>query len=720
MSLTVRFGLIAILAASAAPIQGATAQAASSAAPESASGAGGLEEIIVTAEKRVIDLQKAAAAITALSGDDLTAMGATDIRAVAAISPSTKFATEGNVAQQFIRGIGSNLDFAWVPEAVSYNVNGAPITRFASLATMYDVERIEVLPGPQGTLYGGSASGGVINIITNKPTSEFDASALIEAGNEGRVLGTFVVNTPLSDTLKLRTAINVLRHDGYQSIGTDDENSWSGRVSMLYDPSDFFSLYAWANVYQSRIKPAATQYFPVPKGQDPRDIPAVGPPFEIPAIGISYPGFDATTVHGDYNAFTAGAEAAMKFDNFTLTYLPAATVYTDHDLRSIAGFPQTFDIGIHTYTQELRANSTSDSPLQWIGGLYWKKNIYVHDYVFGPYLGGARVPGEDTSYAAYGQLTYSVTDAFRLSAGLRVSHDKKTATDAYGIFPLCTSFPCPNGEFSEGRLPFDFDHSWDNFGWKLSAEYDVASSVMLYATVQTGYNPGTFNPVPSTANFDNLVEDQTLMSYTAGIKSRWLDNRLQINDEIYYYDYKDLILQAYRLDTGNTAYYNAPKTRIYGNDLTIRGMVTDADQITLGLGLLHANLVEFSNSGTDYSGERLMYAPKVTASLTYQHTAELRTGAQIVFSLSSHYDDGYYAGDSFDHDNHPELWQDSYTMTDASLTYNSANGKWSVALWGRNLEDKAVIGAGAPVSPGLGAGFFEAPRTFGLRFQTGL
>jgi hypothetical protein len=198
---------------------------------------------------------------------------------------------------------------------------------------------------------------------------------------------------------------------------------------MLYDPSEFFSLYAWANVYQSRNKPAATQYFPVPKGQDPREVPAVGPPFEIPAIGISYEGFDATTVRGDYNAFTAGAEAVMHFDDFTLTYLPAATVYTDHDLRSIAGFPQTFDISIHTYTQELRATSALDSPLQWIGGLYWKKNIYTHDYVFGPYLGGARVPGEDTSYAAYGQLTYSVTEALRLTGGLRVSRDDKTAED---------------------------------------------------------------------------------------------------------------------------------------------------------------------------------------------------------------------------------------------------------------------------------------------------
>jgi iron complex outermembrane receptor protein len=243
---------------------------------------------------------------------------------------------------------------------------------------------------------------------------------------------------------------------------------------------------------------------------------------------------------------------------------------------------------------------------------------------------------------------------------------------------------------------------------------------MLYATIQTGYNPGTFNPVPSTPTFDNLVENQTLLSYTAGVKSRFLDNRLQVNAEIFDYEYEDLILQAFSAATGSTAYFNAPKTRIYGADLSVRALVTDNDELSVGLGLLDATLTEFTNQGIDYSGERLMYSPQVSLSLGYQHTTDLSSGAQVVASIWSHYDDGYWTGDSFDHDNHPELWQDSYIQTDVSLAYNAASGKWSVALWCKNLEDEAVVGAGAPISPGFGAVIFEAPRTYGVRFQTSL
>lgn len=695
-----------------------SAHATAAAAADAAESAGGLEEVIVTAEKRSVSSQKVASAVTAVTGEMMADLGITDLRGMAALTPSVRFVTESNAAQQFIRGIGSNLDFAWVPEAISYNVNGVPITRFASLTTMFDVERVEVLPGPQGTLYGGNAGGGVVNLTSRRPVHETDASATVEVGNYGRLLTTLVGNVALGEHWSARAAVNVSRHDGYMKAGTqdiDDEKAVSGRVSALYDANDGFSFYAWANFYRNRARMPSTPFLPLQNPSNPWQMPAFGPPFAIPGL-VSYPANDLASGRGKFNAFTAGAQAEWHLDGMTVSYLPSALVYTDHDLRIIGGFQQTFDIGIHAYTQELRVVSDTDGPLQWLGGVYWRQNTFQHDYVFGPYLGGAHVPGRDRSVAAYGQATYAIAETTRLTAGGRLTRDEKQAGDAWGRYPTCAPpLYCSDGKFVEGRLPFDFKHTWSRFDWKLGIEHDLAEKSMLYATIQTGYNAGTFNPVPTTAIFNNLVRPQTLTSYTVGSKNRFNDDRIELNAEVYLYDYKDLILQAYSVANGNTAYFNAPKTKITGADLSAKMQLGADTTISIGVGLLNARLKEFNTGGKSFSGARLMYSPTLTANATLRHAFHLGTG-ELVGLVSSRHESGYWSGDSFDHATNPELWQGAYTMSDASLTYEPDNGKWTLGLWAKNLENKAIKAASAPIAPGFGATFLEPPRTYGVRW----
>ena len=690
---------------------------------------GVLEEVTVTAGKRTVSEQKAPEAVTVVTGEDLVNNGATDIRAIVQLTPSVRFGYESNVAQQFIRGIGSNLDYAWVPESVALNVNGAQINRFASMSTLYDIERVELAPGPQGTLYGGSASGGVINITTHRPTAVQESSALVEVGNYGIVNTTLVDNTPISDKLKMRAAVNISRHDGYQSIGSDDDAAVSGRLSALYDPSDKASIFVWASFYQDRARPA-TPWIITPGVSDVWSIPQYGFPFGIPAGGlfpgspaISYPANDLSAGRADYHAVMAGGQADIHLSGFTLSYLPSAVVYTDHDLRVVAGFKQTFDVDIHSYAQELRATSDNASALQWIGGLYWQKNSTLHTYLFGagefgPFLSGGTVPDDRTNYSAYGQATFAASPTLRFTAGARFSHDQTTADNAIFVYPTCAPpLYCSDGHFVKGTLPYSVDHSWTRFDWKAGAEFDVTPKSLLYATVQTGYNPGTFNPQPSTPTFDNLVKPQTLTSLTVGSKNRFLNDRLQLNDELYYYDYKDLIVATYSAATGANAYFNAPKSRIYGNELTGVFLATADDQINLGVGLLHARIVEFSNNGTNYSGSQLMYSPQVTMNLGLQHTQRLSSGGSVVANVASHYENGFYTGDSLDHAVNPTLFQHAFTTTNASLMYHAAGDSWSVGIWAKNLENKGVLGAAAPVAPGVAASFYEPPRTYGVRFE---
>ncbi len=675
-----------------------------------------LAEITVTAEKRTVNEQKAPEAVTVVSGVQLEELGASDIRTVELLSPSTRFAYESNVAQQFIRGIGDDLDYAWVPDSVSFNVNGAQITRFASMASLFDIDSIEVLPGPQGTLYGGSASGGVINITTKRPSATPESSALVDIGNYGSVVATLVENVPINDQFQVRAALNINRHDAYQSNGSDDDDAVSGRVSALYNPNDTLSIFVWTGFYEDRNRPASP-WFITPHNSNPWFVPQVGPPFSEPAIGVSYPGTDLTAGHSEYHAFMAGGQIDVRFPTFTLSYLPSTVIYTDHDLRIISGFDQTFNVDIHSYAQELRLTSDANTSLQWIGGLYWRQNDTFHNYLFGPYLSGGSIPDNNTNYSAYGQATYSLTDAWRFTLGGRFSHDSTTADNATSVYPYCATFPCPGGQFLEGTLPFSFSHSWNRVDWKVGTDIDIGPKSLLYAAVQTGYNAGTFNPTPSTSTFNNLVNPQTLVSYTVGVKNRFLDDRLQLNDELYDYEYKDLVLQAFSAATGVAEYFNAPKTRIYGDELTARLLVTTADEISLGVGLLHARLVDFTDAGISYAGAQLMFSPEATATIGVHHTEHLASGATVTADVTTQYTDGYWAGDSFNHAQNPELFQHAFTATTAAILYHAASGKWSVGVWGKNLENHGVFGAAGAVSPGVGAAFIEPPRTFGLRFQ---
>jgi len=170
------------------------------------------------------------------------------------------------------------------------------------------------------------------------------------------------------------------------------------------------------------------------------------------------------------------------------------------------------------------------------------------------------------------------------------------------------------------------------------------------------------------------------------------------------------------LANGNTAYFNAPKTKITGADVTAKMQVGSDTTLSVGVGVLNARLTEFSNACNNYSGARLMFSPKLTANASLRQVFHLASG-QLVGLVSSRHETGYWSGDSFDHATNPELWQDAYTMSDASLTYEPENGKWSLGVWAKNIENKAIHAASAPIAPGFGATFLETPRTYGLRWQ---
>ncbi len=233
--------------------------------PESSAAAAGLEEVVVTAQKQSEDLQRTAAAVTVLSSAELVESGVTDLRSVQMLAPSVRFQAEGNNTQVFIRGVGANLDFANVEQSVGFVINGAYIPREGTSAAFFDLGRLEVLPGPQGTLYGRSSIGGTIVLTANRPAHNWDGNALLELEDYSGVHAGYAQNFPLTDSLALRGAFDYRYHEGYNKSGGDSKDDYGVRLSALYEPSDDFSIFFWTQYAEKNGHPQNL----VNKGYDP-------------------------------------------------------------------------------------------------------------------------------------------------------------------------------------------------------------------------------------------------------------------------------------------------------------------------------------------------------------------------------------------------------------------------------------------------------------------
>jgi iron complex outermembrane recepter protein len=681
----------------------ATTSAAAPALAETASGTGATEpatvaapgsstdlgEIIVTATKRSESLQKAPAAITALSGQALSDLGIKTAVDLTKIVPSAEIVEGPAVSQPFIRGIGSNIDNPYVDPGVAINVNGVSTPRYASSAGFLDVARVEVLPGPQGTLYGGSAAGGVINVISVQPGHNYEGQATVEAGNYGLAHVSVAQNVPITEDLSVRAALDFERHDGYQSRDIDSVRAkTSARISALWTPTDKFTAYVFGSLFDDAGKPGATVNSPLLNPRSPWSIPATGPLVGNPV--------DADFVNGSYKNYIAGGRFDYNFGGVTLSYIPGAVIVNVLSDTYAADFPFVLQDAEHQYSNELRLSNNEASQNSWLLGLFQSQ-----DHInFSFYFAGAPslvVPSQtNRDYAGYAQDVFRPTDWLRLTVGARFSYDSK---DADGLGAA--------GDFSA-------NHSWTHSDYKLGMDVDLASNVLGYAAVQTGYLPGGYTPLPNSAGFNNNVEPETLLSYTVGVKSRVLNDRLTLNDEAYYYIYKNYQVVAISLETGFQTVYNAPRSIIYGDQINAIYKLTDQDSINLGVNFMSAHFTELEVGGADLRGYQLANAPVMSGTGGFEHKSELPDGSSVTFRIQSHIQSGYWG--VYDHP--AGTRQDAYTKTDLTLGYARPNKGWSASLWVKNVENTAVFqAAAAGGQPGPASSFIAAPRTFGVQFS---
>jgi iron complex outermembrane receptor protein len=696
----------------------------------------GLTEVIITAQKIAQPASKTPLALSVLSGEDLKNAGTVDPRALGATLPNVEISQESGMLQVAIRGVTS-LDMTEKGDpSAAFHIDGAYIPRYeAQAAAFFDLDRIEVLRGPQGTLYGRNATAGAINLISNKPTRKLEGKVGIELGNYNTRRYDGVLNIPLGDVWAFRAAVNGNKHDTYLNPGPnriplESQDDKSARVHLLgnFTPDTSLLLTAEHNqIGGAGVTPVPlTNFFTgTPTGTLPFTAPGRGNDLLNPVYVDRGSDVQRTAAwefkqdlnqHRENFANSLRAEFKTKLGSTEMTYqIAQMRMHTDQLNNGVYfGFPfaNTINGDSKAVSNELRFNSTGSGPLRWVAGVYhFDEDNFRHSeyntYITAPF--GSFVVNlpflasiNNKSKAAFGQATYSLRDDTRVTAGVRYTKDRKSGYDPLSgeaaVAPATTS-----------SKAYAQDVSFNNTSWKLGIDHDLTRTIMLYASVSTGYKSGGFNAEADTG----VYKPETLKSYEAGVKGRFLNNHLQVSANAFHYDYKDqqLTITTCRTNDPATCHSftsNAANSVVNGLEVESKLKVGTGGELRATAAFTDAHYKDYHpNSTINYSGRDLDRAPNTTIGLGYTHRFLLENGGEIAATLSTRHSTSYYLSDpTID----VRYRQPSFRKSDASIGYDSADGKWNVQLFVKNIEDEITIQSRVP-----GAFFVSDPRTYGIR-----
>jgi iron complex outermembrane recepter protein len=722
----------------------------------------GLKDIVVTAQRREENLQRTALAVSAVSGDALTKQSITQATDLTRLVPALQVAPAASLTQIYLRGVGTFGANAFAEQGVAFNLDGIYLSRPAAPAALfYDLERIEVLKGPQGTLYGRNATGGAVNLITVRPKlGETSGFLTAEYGNYDAIKGSAAINLPLGDRAALRVSGQYVNRDGYFSDGYDDEDSQAVRGQLRFDTGGGFNVNLSADYGHVGGMGSGGTIMPLlfSKGDrrlgpsDPAVIAAYvarTPTAPVPQIIAKNDGYQDNTFYGA--SLTANADLGFA----KLTVIPAWR-RTDLDFRSYAS---SFLIQVTEKSDQMsletRLSNQSDR-LKWVlGGYYFVEDVTARQF-YNQASNGTRINSDLTtdSFAFFGEATFSVTDRFRVTGGLRYTRDNKQQVSETHTYPFVGFVPPGFPAF----IPIILDIRGDatsnvNFSrttWKGGLEFDVAPHSLLYASVATGFKSGILYPALGV----NYSAPERMTAYTLGSKNRFLDNTLQFNVEAFYWDYKDqqishLAPVQVATTPGGPIYgpvfktENAGSATIYGAEAELLWQPTQSDLFSLNVQYLHAKYDElryqaYSVSGpapvvgclvtptsllgasaaariynVDCSGKPVVNAPRWAINAGYEHTFGLGNAGRIIAGADTRIESSRFLSIDF----LAQGQQGSYMMSNARLTYETASRNFALTAFVNNIEDELVFSNSlqSPAKAGVLYNQLRPPRTYGVR-----
>lgn len=668
----------------------------------------GIQEVIVTAQKRAESASRTPLALTALTNKDLEERGVTDAADLTYVVPNVQIGTaDGGNTNIYIRGIGSNNTTEGGDPAAAFHLDGVYLGRpDEARVAFFDVDRVEVLRGPQGTLYGRNATAGAVNVITGKPEDTLGGKLSFEVGSYDLRRTDGMINLPVNDMLALRVAVMGEHHENYVHTASpnNNQNTTAARIHALFKYSKDGNILL--TVDQAKINGPDNQGVVLPIKDS------------YGQAGLT----DLTTLDatGSANYYGVRLEWNQNFGFATLTYLGAHR-HREVDSSSYeqGGFGPSYSSingNAEQSSHEIRLSSNEGGPWKWVVGAY-AYNEGQDDFAsFSNSVLTSTVPDfESRSRAVFGQATYSLTPSLRLTAGARTTRDTKSSFGEVSTFTLFgpTQYATTNTE-----------QSWDHTDGKLGIDYDLTPGSMLYANVATGYKAGGFNSASAAGNSPmSPYNPEKLTSVEGGLKTKMFGNTGQLNIALFHYGYKDLQVNTIVSVGGGAGLVlvnNAASATVNGLEGDLKVRVSPAGTFDTSFAYTDAKYDKFvncvyepDNSVHDCSGNALRNAPKVTLTLGYEHRIPVGDG-NVTLRADTRFSSKYYNDDT----NSDLFRQGSYTRSDLSARYDTADYKYYVSAYARNLENRNVMASRYPAVVGESRGYFAPPRTFGMTVGT--
>jgi len=702
-----------------------------------------LPEIVVTAQRRTENIQDAPLSVTAFTGSALTAAGITVVRDLGEVDSTLQFSAIGGIATVFMRGLGNPVATLGNEASVPMYIDDVYYSRLSpSFFDLVNVDNVEILKGPQGTLFGRNASAGVISIYTRDPGNTPVIEGMVGYGNYATTTAQLYASVPITD--KLAADISLSEYNQASGWGRNVYNgdqtylnySFNARSKVIWKPTDsttvkFIGYYVEQNSLQGVL---TTPYAgTVGGGVDNSGTITVPPQPPQPRfydIKLDHmPGVRTQTYGGSirvdqelgFGVFSSISAARKTNESYLsdgdLTPYPLA----NYDTRPAD----------QQYSEELQLKSKPGAPMSWIGGFFYLNTLggYNPIHIYGNTftaegINSIRLIGEQrlNSFAPYGQVTYPILPDTNLTAGLRYNKDVLRG------FGSTTIYTYPGGPLSGlgpsflSAPPFDQTRHFGKLTYKVSVDHHLNPNVMAYALVSTGYKSGTYNAVSISSG---ALNPETVTTYEFGLKTELLDHRLRLDGAVFRNNLKDLQVQSSQM--GIETVINAGSARSQGVEVESTALLARGLTARLSATYLQAEFLNFSNAPYFYQrpgggnslgtinarGNVLPRAPRESLGAGLNYVVDVSSVGKFAFDANVAYSSKFY----WDSDN--VISQGPLTIVNASATFTPRRAEaLSIRLWAKNLTNKEYYSiefeeqgpAGFAASP-------AAPRTVGAEFR---
>ena len=661
--------------------------------------------------------------VATLSAAELQNAGVTSSVSLSLAVPGLMFMQGANNATPFIRGVGSTTSSVGSESAVATYVDGVYISSLnGTLFELNNVDRVEVLKGPQGTLFGRNATGGVVHIITRDPSFTTSANVQLGYGNYDTTTGSFYGTTGLGEKVAVDlAAYGRDQPDGWGTALVSGDPTFThrhvgGRAKLLWLPAERTRIVLAADYNRARNEDGLGYHlWPNSVGTD-----------GVSGYSGFYDNYDDPNDHSDVSQTGVSLTARQDFSAIRLVSITAwrnldGHFSLDQDATPLVVSRSSIAQHDRTVTQEVQLLSPDDAPLPWIGGVYYYDDFSAYDPL--GTKGSAVAPLDERqtwseqkskSYAAFAQIVPEIATDTHLTLGARYTRDERSVSGSTVGF---------TGTNSAVLSSATQDASWSKTTWRVAVDRRFTPDVMAYISADRGFKSGIYNLVNYAAR---PVRPETIDAYQFGIKTEFANHRARLNASAFYYDYEDLQLQ--KIVTGSTILINAAGAVMKGLDAELTWMPTQSLTVRGGFSLVDSHYTDFHDapffspivgpggqpaggnrqSVGDATGFDTVRAPdQGTLGANYQVPV---AGGTLQFSASYSYNSGF----AWDPDN--RLWQSAYDVVSFSTEWRPANNSWSVRLWGRNLGGAEYCAYSASRTL-LDSCSPAPPRTYGITFD---